>query len=294
VKHIIPISGGKDSQAVAIWFKNNIRVLSGDSAVLFFCDTGNEAADTYKFITDFSALMQDVAPLYVAKNKHGETLIQQAERKGRFPSTKRRFCTSELKVEPQIDYILSLEEDCVIYDGRRRQESPQRAGLETSGNYFEDYYENVPGDGLYRKRDVQKWIAKYTATQKRPILKWDIKEVYEYISENGFSRNPLYDLGFNRVGCFPCIMCSLGEILRVAEHEPEKIDQIREVEQRANTTFFGHDKIPTRFCKNQIRNDKGKLVGAPTIDEVIQYAKDRRHDDGIFKGTCLNKYVQCE
>ena len=113
-------------------------------------------------------------------------------------------------------------------------------------------------------------------------------------------------------------MASFGEIVRIAEMEPARIDAIRKVEQDSGTTFFGPDKIPVRFCKNQIEkevekdveerflNEKGevetrmvtkteiKLVGAPTIDEVVAYAATRRHDDGMFRGTCQNRYVNCE
>lgn len=108
MKHLIPISGGKDSQATAIWYAKN--VLSDTVPVeLIFCDTGNEAPITYEFIYKVlvPSLPIEMQTLVVLKNKHGETLLEQAARKGRFPSKTRRFCTAELKVEPMIDYIIS-------------------------------------------------------------------------------------------------------------------------------------------------------------------------------------------
>ena len=295
MKHLIPISGGKDSQATAIWYAQN--VLSDDVPVeLIFCDTGNEAPITYEFIHKilipaFPAAMQN---LIVLKNKHGETLLEQAARKGRFPSKTHRFCTAELKVEPMIDYILEQNQDVVIYDGRRRQESPERSTLPQRDDFFDEYAEATGKDRLYKKRAVLAWMKQYQAGVFRPVLHFSAKEIFEFISQAGHRRNPLYDAGFNRVGCFPCILCSLGEIARVADNNPSKIDEIRKVEQEAGTTFFGPDKIPVRFCANQIVNKKGKLVGTPTIDEVINYANNRRHDDGLFRGTCQNRYVVCE
>lgn len=150
------------------------------------------------------------------------------------------------------------------------------------------------GGGKYRVRAVREWTAKHEARVVRPILMWSALEVFTFITAQGHQRNPLYDKGFNRVGCFPCVLCSLGEVTRVAEVEPEKIAQIMAVEVAHDTTFFGPDKIPTRFCAQQIVNDKGNLVGAPTIDEVLKYARDRRHDSGLFQGTCQNPYVACE
>lgn len=295
MKHLIPLSGGKDSQATAIWYSQNILPDSNNTVELIFCDTGNESEITYEFIEKLlvPALPEQMRNLVVLKNKRGETLLQQAARKGRFASTKARFCTSELKVEPMIDYILKQDSDVRIFDGRRWAESPARAALPKTDDFFSEYIEGSDRK-LYRRKDVKKWCKTYTASVLRPIISWSAKETFEFITAGGYRRNPLYDKGFNRVGCFPCIMCSLGEITRVAELDPAKIDAIRSVEIEKQTTFFGPDKIPVRFCKKQIVNDEGKLVGAPTIDEVIKYAYMKRHDDGLFKGTCQNRYVACE
>lgn len=298
--HIIPISGGKDSQATAIWFRNQIS-LENENVVLLFCDTGHEAQTTYDFLFKVfvPALPKFMQNLAVVKNKRGETLMQQAIRKKRFPSTKARFCTTELKIEPMIDFILAQTENVKIYDGRRHAESPARAHLERYDEYFFDYYTGSKTKSgnrktLYRRKDVLAWCEKYSADVVRPIVQMSTKEVFDFIVLNEFTRNPLYDKGFNRVGCFPCIMCSLGEIVRVAEHEPERIEAIRNIEIEHNTTFFGPNKIPVRFCKKQVKNEAGELVGAPSIDEVIAYAKDKRYDDGLFAGQCMNRYVKCE
>lgn len=172
----------------------------------------------------------------------------------------------------------------------------QQAGFHVTGvdNEKKSCYAGdtwIEADALEVLADV-KFCRQFVAI--RPIIDLSAKEVFDYIAFNGHKRNPLYDQGFNRVGCFPCIMCSLGEIIRVAETEPERITAIRQVELSAGTTFFGPDKIPVRFCRNQITNDKGKLVGAPTISEVIKYAYDRRHDSGLFQGTCQNRYIACK
>ena len=67
------------------------------------------------------------------------------------------------------------------------------------------------------------------------------------------------------------------------------------MEAKHDTTFFATGKIPDRFCRAQVPNDKGQLVGAPTIDEVIDYAAKKRYTDGLFtNAACLNPYVSCE
>lgn len=303
--HLIPISGGKDSQATAIWFFNNmLNSLSGSDAVtMVFCETGNEAEETYKFLTDFIALAPDRIGFEKLVNRRGETIFTQAERKGRFPSRRRQFCTTELKVEPMIDYILSLKDSVVIYSGRRREESFERSSLPRTHDYFEQYFKEaeILDNGkkkkqkLYRPKDVRKWAEKYDATQTHPVLTWTTQDVFLYISKNGFKRNPLYDMGFRRVGCFPCINCSLQEISRVSDHSPAKIDQIADMEISIGSTFFASGKIPHKFCGNKMKGKDGAIVGIPAIKEVVSYAEAKRHTDGLFIGAaCLNPYVICE
>lgn len=298
--HLIPISGGKDSQATAIWFYNNVLpgLPDSDTTTLVFCETGNEAEETYKFLTDFIALAPAKIGYEKLVNRKGETLLQQAARKGRFPSRRAQFCSIELKVEPMIDKILRLQEDVRIYSGRRREESFARSTLPKQNDYFEHYHKDEHGrrpKGLYRVKDVTTWIGQYEAIQIHPILTWTTQDVFAYITENGHARNPLYDLGFSRVGCFPCINCSLQEIHRIAHHSPEKIALIREAEEAHDTTFFATGKIPDRFCERQVLNDKGQMVGAPTISEVVKYAAKKGHTDGLFtNAVCLNPYVSCE
>ena len=209
-----------------------------------------------------------------------------------------QFCSVQLKVEPMIDKILTIEEDVRIYSGRRREESFNRSSLPKQNDYFEHYHKDENGkrrNGLYRAKDVTNWIGEHEAIQLHPVLTWTTQDVFAYIAENGYDRNPLYDMGFRRVGCFPCINCSLQEIHRIAQHAPEKIALIRDVEAKHDTTFFATGKIPDRFCRAQVPNDKGQLVGAPTIDEVVEYARKKGHTDGLFtNAACLNPYVSCE
>jgi phosphoadenosine phosphosulfate reductase len=39
-----------------------------------------------------------------------------------------------------------------------------------------------------------------------PIIDWDNGDVWQYMRDNNIKRNPLYDMGFHRVGCVGCPM----------------------------------------------------------------------------------------
>ena len=197
--HLIPISGGKDSQATAIWFYNNVLpgLPESDAITLVFCETGNEAEETYQFLTDFTALAPARIGYEKLVNRKGETLLEQAARKGRFPSRMAQFCSVQLKVEPMIDKILTIEEDVRIYSGRRREESFTRSSLPKQNDYFEHYHKDENGkrrNGLYRAKDVTTWIGEHEAIQLHPVLTWTTQDVFAYIAENGYDRNPLYDM----------------------------------------------------------------------------------------------------
>ena len=119
MKILVSFSGGKDSQACLIEAAKQYGV---DKIEAVFCDTGWEHPDTYKHINDICSQMG--VKLTTLKSKYD--FVSLAKYKKRFPSTKARFCTSELKMKPMIDYILTLEESCIIIQGIRAGESPAR------------------------------------------------------------------------------------------------------------------------------------------------------------------------
>lgn len=161
------VSGGKDSQATAIWcLKNNVKPM------FLFCDTEWEDIVTYEFVREF-------------ENKLGAEIVRLtslgfvnlAKKKKRFPSTKAKFCTEELKVKPTIDFILTQKCNVVIYQGIRWEESTNRAGMSKSDEYFKYYFEpygydkkGKPKYYTYRKADIVKWLETYTCDVERPII----------------------------------------------------------------------------------------------------------------------------
>lgn len=108
MKILVSFSGGKDSQACLI---QAFKQYGGGNLTAVFCDTGWEHPDTYKHVND--VCLQMGVRLITLKSKYD--FVSLAAHKKRFPSTNARFCTSELKMKPMIDYVLSLKESCIIY-----------------------------------------------------------------------------------------------------------------------------------------------------------------------------------
>lgn len=99
VRHVLGISGGKDSAALAIYLTLNYPQLPVE---YYFMDTGKELDETYQFIDDLEVFLgKKVERLEAAKGSpvdpfdHFLTLYG-----GYLPSPQARWCTRKLKLEP--------------------------------------------------------------------------------------------------------------------------------------------------------------------------------------------------
>ena len=200
-------------------FDPSFQTIWGGNLTAVFCDTGWEHPDTYKHVND--VCLQMGVRLITLKSKYD--FVSLAVHKKRFPSTNARFCTSELKMKPMIDYVLSLKESCIIIQGIRAGESTARAAMEEECMYFKSYFQpNKKGrTENYRSKDVKEWCSQFDASVLRPIFKWSAQQVIDCILDAGQKPNPLYYRGFSRVGCFPCIMCRHKEIELIAKNNLE-------------------------------------------------------------------------
>jgi len=135
-KLIVQFSGGKDSMASLLWVKNNLSKYF----LTVFCDTKWESELTYKYIHDVNERMNlDIITL-TSKKYNG--FLDMVKKKGRFPSTKARFCTEQLKTIPMIDYILDeVHEDILVIQGIRGDESFSRSKMSKQCTYFKFYFQ---------------------------------------------------------------------------------------------------------------------------------------------------------
>lgn len=95
--------------------------------------------------------------------------------KKRAPSVKARFCTTELKLNPVVEFIhekLSNYE-VHLYNGIRADESHSRSKMEEA-EFDGDYFGT--------------WIH-------RPLLKWSAEDVFNIHKKYNIEPNPLYKLG---------------------------------------------------------------------------------------------------
>lgn len=193
VKILVPISGGKDSQAA---LKLALQKHSPDEVRGLFCDTGFEHPLTYAHVDRLRSLYGPVQIDTVS----GGSVLEKAVKYGRFPGGGARHCTDELKIRETKIYCKALAEQqggFEVWYGMRSAESSERA-KRYAGKVCDELY--APHEVIPRK--YPKYLAKMGVMFRLCLLDWTGAEVLGFLAGE---ENPLYAAGFPRVGCFPCL-----------------------------------------------------------------------------------------
>lgn len=261
IKNLVSMSGGKDSTAMAL-----LALEDHDKADINFAfsDTGHEHALTYEYLDYLRDKLQITIDVVsadftdrIAKKRQfmlekwlergvqqdridravelmvptGIPFLDLCMWKGRFPSTKARFCSIELKHNPLDEYaqeLLAGAKALISWQGVRADESPARANLPEKDVEFGTWEPEPAGLLIYR-----------------PIIKWTVEQVFAQHKKHGIEPNPLYKMGMGRVGCMPCIHARKDELRQIAMRFPEEVERVKEWEaivsetsRRGASSFF--------------------------------------------------------
>ncbi len=98
VRHVLGISGGKDSAALAMYMKTHHPEIEME---YYFSDTGKELPETYELIAELEAFLgKKIEPLE-ANHSHKNPFDHYLDiYNGFLPSSMARWCTQKLKLEP--------------------------------------------------------------------------------------------------------------------------------------------------------------------------------------------------
>lgn len=104
LRHVLGISGGKDSAALAIYVKTKYPSIDLD---FYSCDTGKELDETYQLIKNLEVYLGiKINLLQGAENSSEDPFDHFLKMYGGFlPSSNARWCTKKLKLDPFENYV---------------------------------------------------------------------------------------------------------------------------------------------------------------------------------------------
>ena len=257
---IITYSGGKDSDVLLdLAIKSNIKFeVVNSHTTLDAPQTVYHIRDTQKRLSEMGIKMDILMPY---KNGERTSMWKLIEEMGCPPTRISRYCCRILKEVTIPNRLIAL--------GVRKEESSQRKDrmdFETRGKTKKDgnkftleHTKAVFNDALKISKELEMDIKEensYDCTlikackeQKdvmvNPIIDWTNSDIWYYISENNISYNPLYDMGYQRVGCIGCPMATYKQKCKMFKDFPKykenyirAFDRLLETRRRNNNPWI--------------------------------------------------------
>jgi phosphoadenosine phosphosulfate reductase len=190
----VSFSGGKDSLAALI-----LTLKARQNVELLFVNTGLEFPETVQYVQKICSERKLKLHLIQEENEFFEQL-------GNFgpPGKDFRWCCKTNKLGPLTAFIQKrYPKGCVTVEGRRVYESFSRANIgPVEKNPF------VPNQ-----------------TTLCPIRNWNALEVVLYINWNKMPLNPLYELDYERIGCWLCPSALQSELANTKRTHPRLYEE---------------------------------------------------------------------
>ena len=253
-RHILSLSGGKDSAALAIYMRDRVPEME-----YIFSDTRKELPETYEYLTKLEYFLGK--KIVRLKDDRGFDHWLQVYG-GYLPSSNMRWCTRMLKMKPFEKYV--GEDQVKMYVGIRADED-RTAYVSTKPN-----------------------IVTVLPFKENGIT---IDGVHRILEESGVGLPSYYDWR-TRSGCYFCFFQRTGEWVGLKERHPELFDLAKDYEKEHDGEHFywrqreslGELEQPERVAQakreHQIRLEveRKRRPDRPLI-ELVGAALDAEDDD---------------
>lgn len=195
-RHILSLSGGKDSAALAIYMRDQVPQME-----YVFCDTNKELPETYEYLNRVEAYL-GTKIIHIEASRgfdHWLTLFQ-----GYLPSVQVRWCTTQLKLRPFEAYV--GDEAVINYVGLRSDED-RDARVSHKPNISVVY--------PFKKAGID-----YAGVQK-------------ILLDSAIGLPPYLEWGRSRSGCYFCFFQKPIEWVRLLENHRDLFDLAQQYENKS-------------------------------------------------------------
>ena len=207
VRHILGLSGGKDSTALAIYMRDRVPEIE-----YFFCDTGAELPETYEYLSKLEVYLGKK----IVRLSSGRTFDHWLKvYRGTLPSPNMRWCTKVMKIDPLEKWIGS--DKAVSYVGLRADEATRKGYVSSKKNSISIF--PFIDDGL------------------------ELHDIENILTESGLGKPSYYDWR-SRSGCYFCFYQRKSEWIGLHDRHPDlflksiEYEQKKDFKDTASTTVY--------------------------------------------------------
>lgn len=205
-RHVLGLSGGKDSAALAIYIKDRYPEIH-EKVEYFFSDTGAELKEVYDVLDKLEAYLGKE----IIRLSSGKTFEHWLKVHNEYlPSAKQRWCTRMMKIKPFEEFV--GDDPVISYVGIRADEN--REGYISHKETIKAVFPFID-DGLVRE-DVFKILEDTVG----------IPEYYQWRS---------------RSGCYFCFFQRQDEWLGLKRNHPQLFEKAKEFEQKVRKKYDWKD-----------------------------------------------------
>ena len=254
VRHILGLSGGKDSTALAIFMRQKYPDLEIE---YFFCDTHKELTETYDYLRRIEDWLE-IKIHYLEADRGFDHWLDVYG--GVLPSPNVRWCTKQMKIIPLEKWV--GDDEVITYVGIRADENR---------------------DGYISTKPT---ITARFPFKEHGLVKADIIRLLE---KSGIGM-PDYYRWRSRSGCYFCFFQRKYEWVMLAQEHPDLFQKAIDYEQnhrdgRTYTWTQGETLLELLERKDQIISDHGKAVAKQarerpnqSLSEILATVLDDEND----------------
>ena len=222
IQHIVALSGGKDSTAMAL----RLKEVEPRNYIYICTPTGDELPDVIEHWNKLEDLLSQ--PIIRLRDPDNPTIYDLIDHMHMLPNWRARWCTRILKIELAQQFYAFLK-PAIVYVGLRADEQKRQ------GNKL--YDENIE-----QRFPMQEWG-------------WGIDDVWSYLNENGIAIP-------RRTDCAMCFYQRLDEWWLLWRDYPQYFERIENLEVKIGHTLMSpskHKKWPHKLAELRKEFESGRL-----------------------------------